>query len=187
MNPSQIGKTLPNPFRCAILSEAPLEGYQIWFDKTDGGKTKRIAVGHDYPSDKVLAEYEHQIGGTVAFEVDFETRQPTERKAIKKCTAFFIYDYDAQMVKILEYTQIGLLRDIDRLTSDPDYEDLSAWDLSITRNVGVKTTYSADMKPSLRNKDKKVAAAVAEAWEAAVAAGADIFRMTDGGNPFSAK
>lgn len=187
VNPSEIGKSLPNPFRCSILSEAPLEGYQIWFDKADGGKTKRIAIGHDYPSDAVLAEYEKQINGTVAFEVDFETRQPTDRKAIRKCAAFFIYDYEAEAVKILEYTQVLVLREIERLTADPDYEDLTAWDLSITKNVGVKTTYSADMKPGLRAKDKALGAKVQEAWDKAKAAGADIFRLTDGGNPFSAK
>ncbi len=186
VNPPSIGKTLPNPFRCAILSEEPLTGYEIWFDKADGGKTKRIAAG-DYPSDKVLAEYEKQIGGTVAYEVDFETRQPTDRKAIKKCAAFFIYDYEAEAVKVFSYTSIQLLRDIDRLTGDPDYEDLSAWDLQITKTTSPKVSYSADMKPALRAKDKTVGAKVQEAWAAAKAAGADIWRLTDGGNPFSAK
>ncbi|NBS71549.1 hypothetical protein EBT31_21955, partial [bacterium] len=185
VNPPAIGKTLPNPFRCAILSEEPLTGYEIWFDKADGGKTKRIAAG-DYPSDSVLAEYEKQIGGKVAYEVDFETRQPTDRKAIKKCAAFFIYDYEAEAVKVLSYTSIQLLRDVDRLTGDPDYEDLSAWDLQITKTTP-KVSYSADMKPALRAKDKAVGAKVQEAWDNAKAAGADIWRLTDGGNPFSAK
>ena len=186
VNPSQIGKTLPNPFRCAILSEEPLTGYEIWFDKADGGKTKRIAAG-DYPSDALLAEYEKQIGGTVAYEVDYETKQPTDRKAIKKCAAFFIYDYEAEAVKVLSYTQVSLLRDIDRKTGDPDYEDLTAWDLEISKVTSPKVSYTADMKPALRAKDKKVAAALNDAWEAAKAAGADIWRLTDGGNPFSAK
>jgi len=158
VNPSQIGKTLPNPFRCAVLSEEPLTGYEIWFDKADGGKTKRIAAG-DYPSDALLADYEKQIGAKVAYEVDYETKQPTDRKAIKKCAAFFIYDY----------------------------EDLAAWDLEITKVTSPKVSYSADMKPALRAKDKAVGAKLQEAWESAKAAGADIWRLTDGGNPFTAK
>lgn len=186
INPSQLGKSLPNPFRCSILSEEPLTGYEIWFDKPDGGKTKRVAAG-DYPSDALLAEYEAQTGAKVAFEVDFETREPTDRKAIKKCAAFFVWDYEAESVKVLSYTQVSLLREIDRKTSDPDYEDLMAWDLEIVKNMNPKVSYAADMKPSIRKKDKAVAAKVNDAWKAAKEAGADIWRLTDGGNPFVAK
>jgi len=186
VNPSQIGKTLPNPFRCAILSDDPLTGYEIWFDKAEGGKTKRVAAG-DYPSDELLAEYEKQIPGTVAYEVDFETKKPTDRKAIKRCVAFFVYDYDAEMTKVLSYTQMSLLRDIERKTSDDDYSDLTAWDLEISKITNPKVTYTADMKPALRKRDKDIAAKIAEAWEADIAAGADIFRLMDGGNPFTSK
>lgn len=186
VNPSSLGKTLPNPFRCAVLSDEPLTGYEIWFDKPDGGRTKRIAAG-DYPSAELLAEYEKQTGATVSFEVDYETKQPTDRKAIKKCAAFFIYDYDAQAVKVLSYSQVSLLREIDRKTGDPDYEDLSVWDLEITKVTSPKVSYTADMKPALRAKDKAVAAKVQAAWDAAKEAGADIWRLTDGGNPFTSK
>jgi hypothetical protein len=82
---------------------------------------------------------------------------------------------------------VSLLRDIDRKTGDSDYEDLTAWDLEISKVTSPKVSYTADMKPALRAKDKKVAAALNDAWEAAKAAGADIWRLTDGGNPFSAK
>lgn len=186
INPSQLGRDLPNPFRCAILSEEPLTGYEIWFDKPDGGKTKRVAAG-DYPSNELLAEYEAQIGAKVACEVDYETKQPTDRKAIKKCAAFFVYDYEAEAVKVLSYTQVSLLRDIERKTSDPDYEDLGAWDLELSKVTSPKVMYSADMKPALRKKDKAVAAKVTEAWDKAKAGGADIWRLTDGGNPFTSK
>lgn len=186
INPSQLGRDLPNPFRCAILSEEPLTGYEIWFDKPDGGKTKRVAAG-DYPSNELLAEYEAQIGAKVAFEVDYETKKPTERKAIKKCAAFFVYDYEAEAVKVLSYTQVSLLRDIERKTSDPEYDDLTEWDLELSKSTNPKVIYSADMKPALRKKDKAVAAKLTEAWDKAKAGGADIWRLTDGGNPFTSK
>ena len=186
VNPSSIGKTLPNPFRFSILSEEPLEGYEIWFDKPDGGKTKRIAAG-DRPSDALLAEYEKQIGAKVAFEVDFETKQPTNKLAIKRCSAFFIYDYAASAVKVLSYTQKGLLESLARKASDPDYEDLTAWDFEITKITAPKFAYDVGVKPSLRAKDKAIGAAVEAAWAAALAGGADIWRLTDGGNPFSNK
>jgi hypothetical protein len=186
VNPSAIGKTLPNPFRFSILSEEPLEGYEVWFDKADGTKTKRISAG-DRPSPAVLAEYEKQIGATVAFEVDFETKQPTDRQAIKQSANFFIYDYDAKAVKVLSYTQRGLLDSIARKTGDPDYEDLSAWDFEITKVMGARISYEVGVKPALRAKDKAVGAEVDKAWAEAVAKGANIWRLTDGGNPFSEK
>jgi len=186
VNPSSIGKSLPNPFRFSILSEEPLEGYEVWFDKVDGSKTKRIAAGAK-PTAAVLAEYEAQIGGTVAFEVDFETKQPTDRQAIKQAAAFFIYDYDAKAVKVLSYTQRGLLDSIARKTGDPDYEDLSAWDFEITKVMGPRITYEVGVKPSLRAKDKAIGAEVEQAWSGAVAKGANIWRLTDGGNPFAEK
>jgi hypothetical protein len=186
VNPSSIGKTLPNPFRFSILSEEPLEGYEVWFDKADGTKTKRISAG-DRPSSEVLAEYEKQIGATVAFEVDFETKQPTDRLAIKQCAAFFIYDYDAKAVKVLSYTQRALLDSIARKTGDPDYEDLSAWDFEITKVMGPRISYEVAVKPALRAKDKAVGAELDKAWADALAKGANIWRLTDGGNPFAEK
>ena len=186
INPSSIGKTLPNPFRCAILSEEPLTGYEIWFDKTDGSKTKRISAG-DYPTPALLAEFETLIGATVAKEVDFDTKQPTQKNAIKKCAAFFVYDYEAQSVKVLSYSQVSLLREIDRKTGDPDYGDLTKWDLEINKTTSPKVSYSADMKPAIRQRDPAVAKQIKAAWDDALAAGANIFRLTDGGNPFSSK
>ena len=186
INPSSIGKTLPNPFRCAILSEEPLTGYEIWFDKTDGSKTKRIAAG-DYPTPALLAEFETLIGATVAKEVDFDTKQPTQKNAIKKCAAFFVYDYEAQSVKVLSYSQVSLLREIDRKTGDSDYSDLTKWDLEINKTTSPKVSYSADMKPAIRQRDPAVAKQIKAAWDDALAAGANIMRLTDGGNPFSSK
>jgi hypothetical protein len=168
------------------LSEEPLEGYEVWFDKADGTKTKRISAG-DRPSSEVLAEYEKQIGATVAFEVDFETKQPTDRLAIKQCAAFFIYDYDAKAVKVLSYTQRALLDSIARKTGDPDYEDLSAWDFEITKVMGPRISYEVAVKPALRAKDKAVGAELDKAWADAIAKGANIWRLTDGGNPFAEK
>lgn len=186
INPSAIGKTLPNPLRLAILSDEPLVGHEIWFDKADGSKTKRIAAG-DFPTPALLAEFEKLIGATVAKEVDFDTKQPTQKNAIKKCAAFFVYDYEAQSVKVLSYSQVSLLREIDRKTGDPDYSDLTRWDLEINKTASPKVSYSADMKPAIRQRDSAVAKKIATAWEEAVAAGADIMRLTDGGNPFSNK
>ncbi len=186
INPSSIGKTLPNPLRLAVLSEAPLEGYEIWFVKADGNKTKRIAAG-DFPTPALLAEYEALIGGKVAKKDDFDTKQPTDKDAISRCTAFFVYDYEAESVKVFSCDKVSLLKDIERKTSDPDYMDLTKWDLQINKVLSPKISYSADMKPSIRDRDPAVSAKITAAWDEALAAGANIMRLTDGGNPFSSK
>lgn len=82
---------------------------------------------------------------------------------------------------------MSLLREIDRKTGDPDYGDLDSWDLEITKVTSPKVSYTADMKPALRTRDKAVAQKVTDAWQAALASGADIWRLTDGGNPFTSK
>jgi len=186
INPSSIGKTLPNPLRLAILSEAPLEGYEIWFEKPDGSKTKRVAAG-DFPTPALLAEYEALIGAKVAKKVDFDTKQPTDKDAISRCTAFFVYDYEAESVKVLSCDKISLLKEIERKTADPDYSDLTKWDLQINKVMAPKVLYGADMKPSIRQRDPAVSAKITAAWDEALAAGANIMRLTDGGNPFSSK
>lgn len=186
INPSDLGKTLPNPLRLSILSAEPLTGFEIWFDKNGGGKTKRLHPG-SRPTDEHLAEYEKVIGATVAYEVDFETKQPTDRKCVRQCAAFFVYDYEAEMVKLLSYTQMSLMREIDRKTGDPDYADLTQWDLEISKIQGPKVSYGADMKPSVRAKDKAVDKKVSDAWKQAQADGYDLMALTEGGWPFGKK
>lgn len=172
INPSSIEDG--GEVRLAILSEEPLEGHEIWFRKTGGGMTKRITP--QFPDDELIAELEAQVGGTV------EVRDG--RRAIKRCTAFFVYDYASSSVKVFSANQVSLLSDINRLTSDPDYEDLSAFDLKISRKgKELDTKYFATMVPSKRSNER-VAKAVFEAWDEACKAGADLEALYEGGNPF---
>ncbi|MFZ9959017.1 MAG: hypothetical protein ACO3GP_01395 [Candidatus Limnocylindrus sp.] len=186
INPGDLGKTLPNPLRLSILSPEPLTGYEIWFDKAAGGSTNLLHPGAA-PTEAHLAEYEKATGHTVAFEKDFDTKQPTDRKAVRKCAAFFVYDYEAKMVKLLKYTQISLMREIDRKTGDPDYADLTKWDMEISKIQGPKISYGADMKPALRAKDKAIEKELTEAWAKAQADGYDLMALTEGKWPFGSK
>jgi hypothetical protein len=175
LNPSSIkdGESV----RLAILSEAPLEGWEIWFNKNGGGMTKRITPEH--PDADLLADLERQIDGTVA--------ERDGRLAIKRCSAFFVYDYDSNEVKVFSANQKSLLADIERLTSEEDYAELHEWDLKITRTGKLTDTkYQAMMVPTKRTNEK-VAKAVFNAWDAACAAGADLEALYDGGNPFGSK
>jgi hypothetical protein len=87
-------------------------------------------------------------------------------------------------VRCFSANQKTLLADIERLVSDEDYSDLSRWDMKISRTgKGTDTKYHAAMVPTKRSSDK-VAKAVTEAWDNALAQGADLEALYDGGNPF---
>lgn len=172
LNPSSIEDGASARF--AIVSEEPLEGVEIWFVKNSGGMTKRITP--EWPDSDLLAELEEAVDGMVL--------ERDGKPAIKRCASFFVYDFDAECIKVFSANQKTLLADIERLVSDEDYSDLSKWDMKITRTGrGTDTKYHAAMVPTKRSSDK-VAKAVTEAWDAAVAAGADLEALYDGGNPF---
>lgn len=175
LNPSSIedGASV----RFAILSESPLEGVEVWFTKNGGGMTKRITP--EWPDDALLAELSTQVDGEVA--------ERDGKRAIKRCASFFIYDFDAEMVRVFSANQKSLLADIERLASDEDYADLSKWDLKVTRTgKGTDTRYHAAMVPTKRSTEK-VAKAVIAAWDDACANGADLEALYDGGSPLGGK
>lgn len=172
LNPSSIEDG--GSVRFCILSDAPLEGYEIWFSKSGGGKTKRITP--DYPDAELLAQLEQSVGGVVD--------ERDGRKAIKLTSAFFCYDYEAECVRLFQASQKSLLHDIQRLTSEEDYADLSQWDLKISRTgIEKETRYHVSMVPTKRCQPS-VLTAVTEAWNEAKAAGATLDALYDGGNPF---
>lgn len=172
LNPSSIEDG--GSVRLAILSESPLEGWEIWFNKAGGGMTKRITP--DYPDDELLSQLEDSVGGAVA--------ERDGRRAIKRCSAFAVYDFDGEAIKVFSANQKTLLADIERLTSDEDYADLGQWDLKITRTgKGTDTKYHAAFVPTKRSNDK-IAKAVFSAWDDACKAGFDLEALYDGGNPF---
>ncbi|MFZ9960322.1 MAG: hypothetical protein ACO3GP_08010 [Candidatus Limnocylindrus sp.] len=173
LNPSSIEDG--GSARFAILSEEPLEGWEVWFTKAAGGMTKRITP--EEPDDQLLAELEEEVCGSVT--------ERDGRKAIKFCAAFFVYDYEDETVKIFSANQKSLLSDINRNVSDPDYADLSQWDMKVTRTgKGTDTKYAAMMVPT-RRSNTKVAKAVIEAWDEVCEAGADLAALYDGGDPFT--
>jgi hypothetical protein len=175
LNPSSIEDG--SSVRLAVLSESPLEGVEVWFSKNAGGMTKRITP--EWPDQDLLAELESEVDGVVT--------ERDGKKAIKRCASFFVYDFDAEAVRVFSANQKSLLADIERLVSDEDYADLSKWDLKITRTgKGTDTRYHAAMVPTKRSNEK-VAKAVITAWDEARAAGADLEALYDGGNPFGTK
>lgn len=172
LNPSSIpdGEAI----RMAILSEEPLEGFEVWFNKAEGGMTKRITP--EVPDDALLAELAKSANATVA--------ERDGKPAIKRCASFFVYDYADSAVKIFSATQATILRDLDRLCSDEDYGDLSQWDLKISRTgKGTDTKYALTFHPTKRSNEA-VAKEVFTAWDNACKAGWSLEALLEGGNPF---
>lgn len=175
LNPSSIEDG--GSVRFCILSESPLEGVEVWFTKNAGGMTKRVCP--EWPSDELLAELEKQLDATVL--------ERDGRRAIKNCTAFFVYDYDMARVRVFSANQKSLMQDINRQLSEEDYSDLSKWDVKLSRSGKVKeTTYTVSIVPTKRS-NTAIAKSVIEAWDSACEAGADLEALYEGGNPFGTK
>lgn len=176
INPSKLPDG--EPLRFCILSEEPLTGYEVWFMKPDGKQTKRITP--EEPDSELISEMEQKVGGDLVV-------YDNGRRAVKPFTAFFVYDYEAQAVRLFAASQKSLISVIERLTSDEDYEDLNQWDMKVTRTkTGSKPTdveYSAMMVPT-RRANEKVGKEVITAWDAACTAGYDLEALYEGGNPF---
>lgn len=172
LNPSSIEDG--GSVRFCVLSEAPLEGWEVWFNKAEGGMTKRVTP--DYPDEELLSQLEAQLKATVS--------ERDGRRAIKRCASFFVYDYEAEQVRLFSANQKTLLADIERLVSDPDYSELADWDMKLSRTGKLTDTkYHVSMHPTQRSK-AAVGKAVIEAWDEACKAGYDLEALYDGGNPF---
>ena len=172
LNPSSI--TDGGQVRFSILSEEALTGYEIWFIKSAGGKTKRVVP--DEPTPELLRDLEKAVEGVVD--------ERDGKAAIKPCACLFVFDYEDEKVKLLSVTQKSILNELFRLTSDPDYEPLSAWDIKLSRKgQKMDTKYMVSMVPS-RRADAAVGKRVFEAWDAACAAGYNLEALIEGGSPF---
>lgn len=171
INPSKLDPD-GGSIRFSILSDEPITGYELWFEKAEGGMTPRRVPAA--PDSELIDELAAEVGGRLCIREG--------KPQISQFAAFFVYDYDADAVRIFSATQKTILRELDRLTSDPDFEDLSQWDCQVSRKgKGTDTKYSVDMKPT-RAKGA-LAARVQAAWNDAREAGADLEALFTGGNP----
>jgi hypothetical protein len=71
------------------------------------------------------------------------------------------------------------------LLGDPDYEDLSKWDVEIQKVVSDRTSYSVNMKPA-RRTNADVEEQLQLAWKEANDAGFNLEALLIGASPFKA-
>jgi len=163
LNPTSLDPAA-GTVRMHILSENPETGFELWIQPTNGGNpVPRRVPAHPHPS--LIAELEADVGGSLVVR--------DGRPAIKQFAAFFVWDFEAERVRIFSATQKQILQALARLTEDPDYADLSEWDVQLTRNGrDLDTKYAVDMKPTKRkgSLDAKITAA----WDEAQGNGADL-------------
>ena len=161
-------------YRLAIVSEEPLESWTVWGELDEKKKPFRFTSEPD--AEDILAE----LG-------DYQQRMTYEGDKLeppKFSIAFFVYDYQDGQIKVLEIPQKTLIKEIDKLSNDEDYQNLHDWDLKFSRSgLKLETKYSILPCPRKEGSQEKIS----EAWAEALTAGCDINALLTGDSPFGEK
>ena len=162
-------------YRGHILS-LPVTGFKLWFKRNEGGGETCRRVARD-PDPALIAELEADVGGTLLIREG--------KRQVQRFAAFFAWNYELERIQVVEATQMSVLRDLDRLTADPDYSDLSDWDLQIVRDgEALLTKYSVDFKPTKRRG--ALATQIQAAWYECETKGCDLHVLYSNGHPLEA-
>lgn len=171
LNPSKIADG--GAIRFALLSDQPLEFYECWGQAPDGSN-KPFRFDYEPTDEDIKAELgdyvaREKIGGS-GIDIKFAIAVPA-------------YNYETGTVQVLSITQKGIIREFDSISQNEDYSNLLEWDFTLAKKgVGINTEYK--LLPGPRKKNAQ--ADIDEAWADAKAAGFDITRLINGGNPFKA-
>jgi hypothetical protein len=170
LNPSKIAAG--SSVRFALLSDEPVEYYELWAEGPDG-KAKPFRFAQEPTPDDIAVE----LG-------DFTRRQNREGtgpEAIKFAIALPVYNYEADEVQVFNLTQKSIIRELDSISQTEDYEDLTATDFTLGKEgMGLNTEYKLLPVPRKKGADANIAAK----WEEAKSAGFALERLLVGGNPF---
>jgi len=161
-------------YRVAIVSDDPFESWTVWGESGDKKKPFR------FTSEPSAADIEAELGDyTQRMSYDGDKLEPP-----KFSLAFFVFDYSDSQIKVFEIPQKTLIKEIDKLSKDEDYQNLHEWDLKFSR-AGLKldTVYSILPSPRKAGSQKLIDAT----WKVAQDQGADITALLVGGNPFGEK
>jgi hypothetical protein len=159
--------------RFALLSDEPLEGYEVWGQCA--GQSKPFRFEQEPTPEDVTVE----LG-------DFEAREGRGGPGtvdLKFFIAVPVYNYESGKVQVLQITQKSILKEIDQISQMEDYEDLLAWDFTISKKgSGLTTEYTVRPVPRKKGSQEHIDAA----WLEAKSEGFDISRLLTGQNPFKA-
>ena len=170
LSPSKIAAG--SSVRFALLSDEPLEFYEVWAEGPDGKSKPFRFASEPSPDDLSLAfgDFTRRMN-----------RDGTGFEPIKFALALPVYVFDPAQVQILQLGQKSIIRELDAISQMPDYDDLTAIDFILGKEgAGLNTEYKVTPVPRKKGADKDIAAA----WEESRAAGFDLSRLLSGGDPF---
>ena len=170
LNPSKIAAG--SSVRFCLLSEEPLEFYELWGEGPDGKAKPFRFDAEPSPDDITLAlgDYTRRVN-----------REGTGVEPMKFALALPVYNYETARVEVLQLSQKSLIRELDAVSQMEDYSDILAIDFLLGKEgSGLNTEYKLTPVPRKKGADKDITAA----WSDVRAAGFDIDRLLVGADPF---
>lgn len=159
--------------RFTLLSNEPLEFYEVWGEGPDG-KAKPFRFEYEPSPDDIDTALGDSYGRRT-------NRDGTGVEPVKFGVAIPVYNHDRARVEVMSLVQKSIIRDLDSISQMEEYEDLTAIDFTLGKEgSGLNTEYKLTPLPRKRGADKAITAA----WQDTKAAGFDISRLITGGNPF---
>jgi hypothetical protein len=149
VNKIPVGKS----HRIRIMSEEPLEGYQIWGTAISGDGRKVFRFSEP-PS---VEDIDKAFGSEYVHGVNTYTNEPD---SIDFFIAVAIWDYQAEGIRIMQVTQKTLMRGIEEVASREEYDPIQGWDLDIKREEKSYAVLPLPIKAA-------TAAQAMDAWESA--------------------
>ena len=165
--------------RFSLLEENALDFYEVWGSLTEDSSKSRP---YRFTDDPTPEDIEEAMAGEATRRLNFDGTAPDPAKL---ALAIPVYNYDAEAVQVLQFSQKTLITQLDQISQMDDYkDDLLEWDFVLAREgVQKNTTYSLRTAPKKKGAQKDKEAAWSEVQEA----GFDITRLIDGTDPFSEK
>ena len=160
--------------RFALLTDEPLEFYESWGPAADGS-SKPFRFDFEPTYEDVIAE--------MGDYTPREGRGGPGTADVKFCIAVPVFNFEAGAVQVMSISQKSILRELDAISQEEDYTELTTWDFTLSKKgSGLLTEYKLRPAPRKKGADATIAAA----WEETKTAGFDLARLLTGGNPFKA-
>ena len=161
--------------RFALLTDEPLEFYESWGTAADGS------------SKPFRFDFEPTYEDVIADMGDYNPREGRGGPGtadVKFCIAVPVFNFEAGAVQVMSISQKSILRELDAISQEEDYSNLTEWDFTLSKKgSGLLTEYKLRPAPRKKGADATIAAA----WEETKTAGFDLARLLTGGNPFKAE
>ena len=159
--------------RFCILSEEPLDYWTAWGAETATGKFRPFRFVSQPTDADIEAEMGPNFDRAKAYKSE-EIRPPAF------CISMFVWSFEHEKVMVLELDKKTLIREIDSISQQPDYEVIQETDLIVTFRGPDDGWYS--VMPAPRKKGTQEV--IDQAWAEMQAKGCDLKQLLVGGDPF---